>query len=127
MTRLQTLESLAAELDREERALSARDTAGRPNTRTAHGRRSSGRTGAFLARFRARLTLVGLWAAQNAPAIRETAHRAKSGALNYAGAALVAYGAWTITEPAGYIVGGILAWVLSWSSEMDRARMAGRE
>ncbi|MGA5264277.1 hypothetical protein ACPCI0_29155 [Streptomyces griseoincarnatus] len=127
MTRLQTLQGLAAQLNREERALNARDTARGADTRWAAPRASSGRTGRFLARFRAQLTLVGMWVAQNAPAIRETAHRAKSGALNYAGAALVAYGAWTITEPAGYIVGGILAWVLSWSSEMDRARMTGRE
>jgi hypothetical protein len=43
-------------------------------------------------------------------------------AISVLGATLVSYGAWMIYAPAGYIVGGLLCWVLLWSHEQDHGR-----
>lgn len=43
-------------------------------------------------------------------------------AISVAGATLISYGAYLIYAPGGYIVGGLLAWVLLWSHEQDRKR-----
>lgn len=43
-------------------------------------------------------------------------------AISVLGATLVSYGAWMIYAPAGFIVGGLLTWVLLWSHEQDRGR-----
>lgn len=127
MSTLQNLQTLAADLNREERAQDARNALGRAIPRLRREKRSSRRTAGLSARFRARVTLLTLWATRNAPAIRETARSLKGSALNYGGAVLIAYGGWLITEPAGFIVGGLLAWVLHWNAEQERARIAGRE
>jgi hypothetical protein len=41
-------------------------------------------------------------------------------AVSCAGATLVAYGVWSVYQPAGYVVAGALVWALQWSHEKDR-------
>lgn len=43
-------------------------------------------------------------------------------AISLAGGTLIAYGVYLIFEPAGYITGGLMAWLLQWSHEKDRGR-----
>ena len=43
-------------------------------------------------------------------------------AISLLGATLVSYGAWMIYAPAGFIVGGLLCWVVLWSNEQDKRR-----
>jgi len=43
-------------------------------------------------------------------------------AISVAGAILIAFGAYQIYAPSGYIVGGLLAWLLVWSNEQDKGR-----
>lgn len=46
-------------------------------------------------------------------------------AISVLGAMLISYGVWQIYAPAGYIVGGLLCWVLLWSHEQDAKRGNG--
>lgn len=43
-------------------------------------------------------------------------------AVSVVGAMLISFGVWQIYAPAGYIVGGILAFGLQWSHEKDKER-----
>jgi hypothetical protein len=45
-------------------------------------------------------------------------------AVSVLGAMLISFGAYQIYAPVGYVTGGLLCWVLVWSSEQDRG---GRE
>lgn len=38
------------------------------------------------------------------------------------GATLVSYGVWMIYAPLGFIVGGLVVWLLLWSYEKDKGR-----
>lgn len=40
-------------------------------------------------------------------------------AISVLGATLVGYGVWMIYAPAGFIVGGIMLWVLQWNYGKD--------
>lgn len=41
-------------------------------------------------------------------------------AVSVVGATLVAYGVWSMHAPSGFIVGGVLVYLLQWSHEKDR-------
>lgn len=41
-------------------------------------------------------------------------------AVSVLGAILISYGVYTVYTPAGYIVGGLMCWLLQWSHEKDR-------
>lgn len=41
-------------------------------------------------------------------------------AISVLGATLIAYGVWSVYNPAGYLVAGVLVFVLQWSHEKDR-------
>lgn len=41
-------------------------------------------------------------------------------ALQAGGAILISLGVHQVYEPAGYVVGGLLCWVLQWSHEKDK-------
>lgn len=43
-------------------------------------------------------------------------------AISTAGATLISYGVYRIYEPAGYIAGGFMCWLLLWSHERDKGR-----
>lgn len=43
-------------------------------------------------------------------------------AVSVVGAILISYGVWQVYPPAGYVVGGMLCWVLLWSHEQDKRR-----
>lgn len=43
-------------------------------------------------------------------------------AISVLGATLISAGVYQMYPPAGYIVGGILCWVLLWSHEQDKRR-----
>lgn len=43
-------------------------------------------------------------------------------AISVVGAMLISFGVWQIYAPAGYIVGGFLAFGLQWSHEKDKER-----
>lgn len=45
-------------------------------------------------------------------------------AISVSGATLVSFGVWQVFAPAGYVVGGVLIWVLQWSHEQDKGRNA---
>lgn len=58
---------------------------------------------------------------QNAyDSLGKTGAKALSLVLSLGGAILIAYGVYQVFHPAGYVTGGILCWVLQWSSEKDR-------
>lgn len=40
--------------------------------------------------------------------------------VSVVGATLVAYGVWSMHAPSGFIVGGVLVYLLQWSHEKDR-------
>ena len=41
-------------------------------------------------------------------------------AFQAGGGTLIAYGAYLMAPPAGYITGGLMCWLLVWSAERDR-------
>lgn len=41
-------------------------------------------------------------------------------AVSAAGAMLISYGVYSVYAPAGYVVGGLMCWLLLWSHEKDR-------
>lgn len=41
-------------------------------------------------------------------------------AFHAGGGTLIAYGAYLMAPPAGYITGGIMCWLVAWSAERDR-------
>lgn len=43
-------------------------------------------------------------------------------AISVVGGTLISYGVWTIFEPAGFIVGGILLWAIQWNHEAEGDR-----
>lgn len=43
-------------------------------------------------------------------------------AVSVVGGTLVAYGVWSIFEPAGYIVGGLLLWAIQWNYGTEEGR-----
>lgn len=43
-------------------------------------------------------------------------------AISVVGATLISYGVYDVYAPAGYVVGGIMCWLLLWSHEKDRGR-----
>lgn len=43
-------------------------------------------------------------------------------AVSVVGGILVAFGVHQVYEPAGYMVGGLMCWLLQWSHERDRER-----
>lgn len=43
-------------------------------------------------------------------------------AISVLGATLISYGVYQVYAPAGYVVAGMLCWVLLWSHEMDKRR-----
>ena len=51
--------------------------------------------------------------------LRKVGAKAASLAVSGAGAILIAYGVYSVFEPAGLVVGGILCWVLQWSHAKD--------
>jgi hypothetical protein len=42
-------------------------------------------------------------------------------AISVAGAMLISYGVYSVYPPAGFLVAGVLVWVLQWSYERDRS------
>lgn len=57
-------------------------------------------------------------------AFKKQVAKALTLAISVLGATLIAFGAYSIYAPSGYIVGGILCWVVLWSHEQDKG---GRE
>ena len=43
-------------------------------------------------------------------------------AFQAGGGTLIAYGAYLMAPPAGYITGGIMCWLVAWSTERDLGR-----
>jgi hypothetical protein len=43
-------------------------------------------------------------------------------AFHAGGGTLIAYGAYLMAPPAGYITGGIMCWLVAWSTERDLGR-----
>lgn len=43
-------------------------------------------------------------------------------AFQAGGGTLIAYGAYLMAPPAGYITGGLMCWLLVWSAERDQGR-----
>lgn len=43
-------------------------------------------------------------------------------AITASGAILISFGVYRMFEPAGFIVGGLMCWVLLWSHEQDKRR-----
>lgn len=41
-------------------------------------------------------------------------------AVSVTGAMLISYGVYSVYAPAGYVVGGLMCWLLLWSHEKDR-------
>lgn len=116
---LKTLQNAAADLDREERLSAARRTLQDRIPRPGRERRSSGHTAPLTDRFRARLQLAAFRVQRNAPAIRSTVRQCWTTAVALTGALLVSYGCWTWNPGLGYVVGGILLWVIQWNSGDD--------
>lgn len=56
--------------------------------------------------------------------LRIVGAKALAVAISVAAATLVSFGVWSIYAPAGYVVGGMLIWVLQWSHEQDKGRQA---
>lgn len=53
--------------------------------------------------------------------LKNTTARALTLAISVAGAILISYGVYSVYPPAGYLVAGVLVWVLQWSHERDRS------
>lgn len=53
---------------------------------------------------------------------RSQVRKALTLAISVLGAMLVSYGVYQVYVPAGYVVGGMLCWVLLWSHEQDKRR-----
>lgn len=54
--------------------------------------------------------------------IKATSAKALTLAISVLGGILISYGVWTAYPPAGYVVGGIICWLLLWSHELDKGR-----
>lgn len=50
------------------------------------------------------------------------ARKALTLAISVLGAILISYGVLLVYVPAGYVVGGLMCWLLLWSHEQDRRR-----
>lgn len=52
---------------------------------------------------------------------KNTTARALSLVISLGGAILISYGVYSVYPPAGYLVAGVLVWVLQWSDKRDRS------
>lgn len=43
-------------------------------------------------------------------------------AMSVLGATLISFGVYSVYRPAGFVIGGIMCWVLLWSHEKDKGR-----
>lgn len=51
--------------------------------------------------------------------------KATAFAFQWVGGTLISFGAYQMYSPAGYVVGGLICWLLLWSGETDRRRRSG--